>query len=703
MTQPCFFNAHHAPIGAFASFTLGSKGASGGLGMELGHPADQDVFIGLESAAEGRYDLLPFCSPQQYRDYSVVTSSGADGITIQPFDEQAIHREFRLGVDRWRAGDLEFVVYSQARSVADPTHGGDPVEMQQCLLPAVLAEMVVDNRSCCRSRKVFFGFGVNGGPGMRHFHDAIGSIHGVGQGRNLAICTDAANVETGMGFSLDDILQRVGRGYPQGGLGNIALIVVDVPAAQKVVIRFSVCFFHEGPVTAEVTSSYLYCRYFSSIEAVAQYGLRHFDEISAMAVDADRRTGVERLSAVRRFMLIHAIRSYYGSTQLLDTPNGPLWVVNEGEYRMINTLDLTIDHLFFELKLNPWTVRSVLDAYSHRYTYRDTVKGAENGRQGIGGLAFTHDMGVANVFSAAGCSAYERPGLTGLYSYMTHEQLVNWTLVAAVYCLSTGDDKWLTKRRGLLRDCLTSLVCRDHPCSGGRKGVMQRDSSMCDGGCEITTYDSLDPSLGQARDNGYGAVKRWAAFVLLGRLFAKSGDTAWESEAVRMAKESADAICARVLPDGTIPALFDPSQPTTVALPLAEGLIYPWFAGCRDVFEDNSPFAPFVAAIKRHTERVLASGVCRCADKGWKLTSGSDITWLSKLYLFRFIATEILGIRADDAFVAADEAHFRWLLDERNACFAWSDQFCNGEVVGSRYYPRGVTAVLWLDECRAAS
>ena len=34
-----FFNAHHSPIGAFASFTLGHKGPSGGLGMDVGKPA----------------------------------------------------------------------------------------------------------------------------------------------------------------------------------------------------------------------------------------------------------------------------------------------------------------------------------------------------------------------------------------------------------------------------------------------------------------------------------------------------------------------------------------------------------------------------------------------------------------------------------------------------------------------------------------
>jgi hypothetical protein len=37
-----------------------------------------------------------------------------------------------------------------------------------------------------------------------------------------------------------------------------------------------------------------------------------------------------------------------------------------------------------------------------------------------------------------------------------------------------------------------------------------------------------------------------------------------------------------------------------------------------------------------------------------------------------------------------------WLLDPENVYFAWSDQMLEGKAVGSRYYPRGVTSVLWL-------
>jgi hypothetical protein len=40
----------------------------------------------------------------------------------------------------------------------------------------------------------------------------------------------------------------------------------------------------------------------------------------------------------------------------------------------------------------------------------------------------------------------------------------------------------------------------------------------------------------------------------------------------------------------------------------------------------------------------------------------------------------------------------KWLLEPRNAYFGWSDQMVAGEAKGSKYYPRGVTSILWLEE-----
>ena len=60
MPTSLFYNTQHSPIGAFASFTLGAKGARGGLAMELGKPADQNIYIGLEDTDGETFSCLPF-------------------------------------------------------------------------------------------------------------------------------------------------------------------------------------------------------------------------------------------------------------------------------------------------------------------------------------------------------------------------------------------------------------------------------------------------------------------------------------------------------------------------------------------------------------------------------------------------------------------------------------------------------------------
>ena len=68
-------------------------------------------------------------------------------------------------------------------------------------------------------------------------------------------------------------------------------------------------------------------------------------------------------------MIAHATRRH-GSTEWLVENEKLLWLVNEGEYLMINTLDLTIDMAFFELK-GSLTVKNVLEHFVTYYSYED--------------------------------------------------------------------------------------------------------------------------------------------------------------------------------------------------------------------------------------------------------------------------------------------------------------------------------------------
>jgi hypothetical protein len=153
-----FYNAHHSPIGAFASFTLGFPGAKGGLGLELGQPADSNVYIGVETRSGGRYEALPFfagaergqasmAGDEERKRYDVEGQSEDEQPEAQvaPFRFESITRDFRLGSDTWQAGDLTFRVLSPMRSVPDP-ETADEVALKAAIVPAVLAEIVVDNR-----------------------------------------------------------------------------------------------------------------------------------------------------------------------------------------------------------------------------------------------------------------------------------------------------------------------------------------------------------------------------------------------------------------------------------------------------------------------------------------------------------------------------------------------------------------------------
>ncbi|MEC0167678.1 glycoside hydrolase family 52 protein [Paenibacillus graminis] len=703
MPKNQFYNAHHSPIGAFASFTLGFKGAAGGFDLEAGKPPRQNIFIGLARKDGNGYDTLPFHEQggdDESKRYDIENPDpNPDKPRIlHPFADEEITRDFSLSTDSWSAGDLAFRIYSPVRAVPDPETASEE-ELKQILLPALLVELEVDNTASPSARRAFFGYqGNDPYSAMRRLDDMQSGLTGVGQGRFVAIAAEqGTGVKSALHFTMEDILLAELEENWTFGLGQVGAQVMEVPPGVKQCYRFAVCFHRSGFVTTGMDASYYYNRYFSNVESVAEYALGHFEEIKRQAVQANAMLEESGLSEDQTFMLAHAIRSYYGSTQLLDYNHKPFWIVNEGEYRMMNTFDLTVDQLFYELRMNPWTVRNELDMFVERYSYTDTVRFPGSKTEYPGGISFTHDMGVANAASRTGYSAYEMYGIDGCFSHMTHEQLVNWVLSAAVYLEHTGDHSWMERNLGVLEDCLTSMVNRDHPDPGQRNGVMGLDSSRTMGGAEITTYDSLDVSLGQARNNIYLAGKCWAAYLAMEKIFRESGKPELSSTAGDQAERCAATIVASVTEDGYIPAVIGEGNDSKI-IPAIEGLIFPYYTGCREALEREGRFAGYIAALERHLQAVLVKGVCLFEDGGWKISSTSNNSWLSKIYLSQFIARQILGLEWTESGSEADRAHVEWLTHPELSVWSWSDQIISGEITGSKYYPRGVTAILWLDE-----
>jgi xylan 1,4-beta-xylosidase len=174
--------------------------------------------------------------------------------------------------------------------------------------------------------------------------------------------------------------------------------------------------------------------------------------------------------------------------------------------------------------------------------------------------------------------------------------------------------------------------------------------------------------------------------------------------------------------DGVIPAVLEKNNPGygSRILPVVEGLVYPayWLtlfkawpadaAGDAEEMLTRELQSPLVMTLQRHALRLLtdvnAGNVF--ADGGLKLSSTSNNSWMSKIAIFQYVARSILRLNETDARVSAilrkaDAAHVRWQTDG-SGYWACSDQFVNGEAKGSRYYPRIITAALWLEESQKA-
>jgi hypothetical protein len=746
------FNAQHSPMGAFMSFTCGNFGTRGGIGLQIGQPGDQEVFIGFKEGdrfSDATLKCLPFYAGAVNRsaDAFLVEQAGPSEANVKPdavpFSASEMARTYGWASDEWTAGGLSFSVYSPFGAIPDPAVATNE-RMREGLLPAVIARLELDNTTGATTKTAMFALN-HARPGSRILNEDLGSgrlafafrreAGGAAELRDFTTWEKGVKVEDQpfvfMRWSASDGVKE--RYNPVHLLGSCPGFGFEVPAGKKYGITIALGSYLEGFQTNGIDARYLYLRYFESLADVLKAALDGSSKIISAAKALDDKLDQTNLSADQRFMIAHSTHSYYGSTQLLEVDNQPFWVVNEGEYCMMNTLDLSVDHVFWELEHNPWLVRNLLDNFVRLYSYTDEVKvykgefapatetmqvdpsqappppdEAQLNRPydtKPGGISFCHDMGAHNNFSPKGRSSYELANLTGCFSYMTVEQLCNWVLTAGCYVAKTRDFAWLKSNQAVMDACLSSMINRS-----GEVGFAQFDSTRCAGGQEITTYDSLDHSLAQTRNNIYIAVKSWATYNSLALMFRELKDAASKARCEELAAKVAAVVCDQAV-DGVLPAIFEKANPgySSRILPAVEGCVYPLyfvktgFAGCtlEQVYASESEKRMF-EVLKEHTRNLLLDPERRnlFADGGIKLSSTSNNSWMSKISIFMHVTRRVFHLDEDpkvaEVFRQADAAHVKWQV-EGSSYWACCDQIVSGEGKASRYYPRIITSALWME------
>ncbi len=467
------------------------------------------------------------------------------------------------------------------------------------------------------------------------------------------------------------------------------------------------------------------------------------------------------LNPDQQFLIAHSTRSYYGCTQLLeiDGGGGPYWIVNEGEYCMMNTLDLSVDHMFWELKQNPWVIKNLLDNFVKHYSYHDQVKLPPTS---------TQDSALSTQRPALpsppeGHLLRPRPRRPQPILPPRHQQLRTPQPHRLLQLHDPGTTLQLDPHRRLvtlqrtsdidlkalketmpkffasastlcatvlpLALCNTTLLCvvlEFGEGSGQFYGFISLRFSRHTSPHRTSTYDSL--------------VKCWAAYEGLALLFRAleirveseqdQHSASWD-KATEAAMNTARCLAQLGRDHEILPAVFWESSAASAAriLPAIEALVYlMYWEQVRDksIFPDDlNPFpvrflnhgyspghavANMHAALRTDNITLLSDQENRnkFSDNGIRLSSTSDNSWASKIAIIQHVARRLFNLNENGqerppssspnaGWEASDAAHTRWQTNPTSAYWACSDQIINGTAKGSKYYPRIITTTLWLD------
>jgi hypothetical protein len=455
MPSPLDFHTHHAAFGAYGSFSLGHLRAGGGMNIHDGRaPHQGGVHVGYGRASEG-LTLLPFSIPSPV-DLSAFTSEEgkpSQQPAFQVVPDDLLSRKLEWSTDTWIAPGFSLRIATPFGTVPDPRSQGWEA-LREHILPAIWVELELDNRSSDEEAIVLFGMapGDTGAAELNHAK-LVGATC---QGR-FGLATERDHMARPYaGFSGPSCFDsQLGLRAPHW-LGGTWGVCWTVPARQQATLRVALGWYHAGQATSGLSTTYAYTRLWSDIESVLAEAIAQQDAAWKTARERDQE--LSNLSPARKFLLAHATRGYFGNSQLLaDCAGDPVYVVNEGEYCMINTLDLSVDQGFFEARFFPWATREILDLAARRHSFLDHLKTPDDTTLHEGGVSFAHDMGVRNQFAAPGTSSYEHPNLEGCFSHMTFEQACNFALCAAQYSTASNDLPWVRRNTELLEQLLESL------------------------------------------------------------------------------------------------------------------------------------------------------------------------------------------------------------------------------------------------------
>ena len=543
-----FFNVDHSPVGSWSSLIYGMEASGGvqvckqpgGEGTLIPH---EGIIIAAKNGASER--VMPFTSKQSalpagtlIADKEVVRTLGActDAWTI-PLGVNWTHYTPVWAMQDWRTASDE--------------------EKRRFVLPATYMQYHVDNRAGKEETQVLFSLqqaaqraqGWDGFDGYVVDHDS-----------SIAVKTGDA-----------ELLSSEQAKAAFGVEGATSAFCIHVAPGTEKTVTFFIVQYRDGVITQFLDHPLkLMCAaLYPDVNDVLKTAAGSLPAIIARCEEMDRKLAACGEDDERKFLSADALHSYQYNTILHATETRePIWAVIEGECSCINTFDLTVDHVFYELSMHPWTVRNELDHFLGTFSYTDELALPGQTARVPGGLGFCHDMGTRVNFS-------NRQKGAAYSTLMTQEELQNWIICSSLYWKVTGDNAWLEQNKATFKLALESMQRRDDVDPAKRDGITTYISNLGPKSGEITTYDAMDASLRSPSDSLYIAVKSFSCYAMLQPVFRQLGEDSAAQQA-----QAAEAYTAKGILSHwdeqrhSFPASFD-AHPHSSIIAAIEGLAYP--------------------------------------------------------------------------------------------------------------------------------
>ena len=308
------------------------------MATEKGAAADSSVYVGYRSAS-GIMHSFPFFKDMENESERFVQSEEDVVVTNRIFTEDEIERTYGWATDQFVAPGIRFSIFTPFETIPDPANASSE-ELAVVSCPGTVIELEVENNSDEEWELFFAHHGTTSWMPM----EGRNGLKGASTLGRMGFASADPEVEEFIDFSVDKAL---GRTHTNTNflLAPVAGLSARVAPGASRVVRIAVGYYLGGTVTFNYPTAYWYNRYFKGLDDVLVYTLDQAERSISIAKERDAELVSSGLNGDQQFLLAHATRSYYGSTQWLDNGD-PVWVVNEGEYLMINTLDLTVDMLF---------------------------------------------------------------------------------------------------------------------------------------------------------------------------------------------------------------------------------------------------------------------------------------------------------------------------------------------------------------------